>query len=474
MLDTNYDFIIIGAGSTGLTAASMAAQIGVKVILVEGKRIGGDCTWTGCIPSKSLLYSASVIQEFNAGKEQGWFTGELDINFPEIKNFVRKAIDDIATTETPDILREEGIDVVLGKAKFISQNKIEVNGEIYTGKKFLIATGAKPIIPLIEGVNKVPFHTYETIFDIEPLPSHLIIIGGGPISCEMGQAFRTFGSKVSIIQEKDRLLRKDDPDASNLLAEVFRQEGIELFFNQHVEKILYSDQTEVIEVLTKNTKISGDALLLAVDRKPNIDSLNLDAIGVNINEQGGIIVDKNLTTSQNNIYAAGDCIGGLQFTHLGGYQGFIATRNALFPGNMTGLPENVPWTTFTHPAVAHVGLSNLDDYKKPEEVETCFWPLTKVDRAVTESKTKGFIKIFYKKDGTILGVTIVAPHAGEMIHEWIFAMDQGRKIGDIAETIHVYPTYSIGSMRAAATIRTNQVLSGISGKLIRGVARFFR
>jgi len=255
---------------------------------------------------------------------------------------------------------------------------------------------------------------------------------------------------------------------------VFRKEGIELLFNQHVDKISYDKQTNEIKLSLKNSVLSGDALLITVGRKPNVQNLNLNAIGIKLNEQDGIEVNKNLVTSQGNIFAAGDCIGGLQFTHLGGYQGFIATRNALFPGSMSGMPNHIPWTTFTSPAVAHVGLNNLANYNKPEEVETCFWPLLKVDRAVTEGKTKGFIKVFHKKDGTILGVTIVAPHAGEMISEWIFALDHGNKIGDIFETIHVYPTYSMGSMRAATTIRVNQVLSGLSGKLLRGVARFLR
>jgi len=213
-----YDYIIIGAGSTGLTAASFAAQVGVKVLLVEENKIGGDCTWMGCVPSKALLYSASVIRDFNTGKSQGWFTGDFNINFHEIQQFVQSAIDEIATTETPEILRKEGIDVVLGRARFISKNEIEVNGDVYTGNKFLICTGAKPVLPPIAGINDIPYHTYETIFDIKKLPRHLIILGGGPLGCELGQAFRTLGSTVTLIEVKDRLLLNDDPDASNILA----------------------------------------------------------------------------------------------------------------------------------------------------------------------------------------------------------------------------------------------------------------
>ncbi len=467
MEDTFFDFIIIGAGSTGLTAADFAAKLETKVLLVEANKIGGECTWTGCIPSKALLHCSSVIKDFTAGQKFGWVTGKVDVDFSAIKSFVQRAINDIAITETPEILRKEGIDVKLGKAQFKSPITIEVNGGKVSGKKILICTGAKPIIPPIEGLENVPFHTYETIFDIENLPAHLMIIGDGPISCEIGQAFQTFGSKVTIIEELDRLIPNDDPDASKLLAEILREDGIDLHFGNRVNKLSYSDQSREITVSTKKTNITGDTLLVVVGREPNVKDLNLEAANISLNEQGGISVNKNLRTSQKNIFAAGDCIGGLQFTHLGGYQGFMAARNALLPGNTLGMPKYVPWTTFTNPEVAHVGISSPQEYKTPEKVETCIWPLSKVDRAVTDSKTKGFLKFYYKKNGTILGVTIVAPHAGDMIQEWIFTMIHGKKLGDIANTIHVYPTYSIGSMRVATSVRMNQAFSGISGKFLK-------
>jgi pyruvate/2-oxoglutarate dehydrogenase complex dihydrolipoamide dehydrogenase (E3) component len=474
MEKSSYEYIIIGAGSTGLPAADFAAQLDAKVLLVEADRIGGDCTWTGCVPSKALLYCASVIREFTIGQDQGWVSGEFDVDFSAIQTYVRNVSNKIAATETPEILKKVGIDVIFGPAKFVTRHTIELNDEIYHGKKFLICTGATPNIPPIEGIQNVPYHTYRTIYDIDQLPNHLIIVGGGPTSCEMGQVFRTFGSQVTIIEEMVHILPKDDPDAGKLLTDVFQKEGIEVLLGNRVEKLVFSDKNDEITAVTKNHTVRGDALLMAVGRKPNVSNLNLDTIGVSLNEHGGIRVNNQLKTSQNNIYAAGDCLGGFQFTHLGGYQGVMATRNALLPFSTKGTPKYIPWTTFTHPAVAHVGITRIEDYHNPNDVKTCYWPLEKVDRAITENKTNGFIKIFHKKNGTILGVTIVAPQAGEMLHEWIFAIEQGKKMGDISNFIHVYPTYSIGNMRAAYADLMNHLLSGLTGKVIIKTSQLLR
>jgi pyruvate/2-oxoglutarate dehydrogenase complex dihydrolipoamide dehydrogenase (E3) component len=470
-----YDFIIIGSGAAGLTAAEFASKIGIKVLLVEAERVGGDCTWTGCIPSKSLIHCASIVKKVKEGKQMGLFASELDVNFIGVKKYVKNTIETIADTESPDVLRKEGIDVILGKAKFVSEREIEVNDITYSGKKFLVATGAKPFMPPVEGLDEIPFLTYETIFDIEKLPDHLIVMGGGPIGCELAQAFRRLGSKVTVMEGMDRLLPRDDPEASRILTEAFKQEKIEIFIEEKVVKVLKSENNGEITVITANgVEVRGSDLLVVVGRKPNLEGLDLEIIGVELDDKGNMVIDKNLRTSRGHVYAAGDCTGGLQFTHLAGYQGFVATRNAFLPGSSEGVVNHVPWTTFTDPEVAHVGLSNVQDHEQPSEVMICFWPLDKVDRAITDGNTRGFIKIFYKKNGEILGVTVVAPRAGEMIQEWVMAMKMGIKIGDVANVIHVYPTYSTGAQQAAYMIRVNELLQGMTGKMIKKLARFMR
>ncbi|MFW9991675.1 MAG: dihydrolipoyl dehydrogenase family protein, partial [Candidatus Odinarchaeota archaeon] len=464
MTDKVYDLIIIGSGSAGLTAVEFASKIDAEVLLVEADRIGGDCTWTGCVPSKALIHCASTINELRKGKDKGLFFGDLMVTFEGVKNYVHEAITTIAATESPEILRKEGIDVALGKARFISSNEIEVNKAVYSGRKFLIASGAKPYIPLIEGLESVPFLTYETIFDIEQLPDHLIVIGGGPVGCELAQAFLRLGSRVTLIESKNQLLPRDDPEASDLLARVFQREGMNLLFSKNVVKVIKDENSnEIIAFMENGDETRGSHLLVAAGRKPNLEGLGLGSIGIKIDNNRGIVVDKDLKTSLNHIYAAGDCTGGLQFTHLAGYQGFVAARNALLPGNVEGIVKHVPWTTFTDPEVAHVGLSDVKRYDKPSEVLTCSWSLDKVDRAIIDGKTSGFIKIFHKRNGEILGVTIVAPNAGELITEWAIAMNNGIKLGDVAGTIHVYPTYSTGAQQVAYIIRMNEFVRRKTG-----------
>lgn len=475
MNDNKYDFIIIGAGSAGLSAAEFASKLGIKVLLIEANKIGGDCTWTGCIPSKALLQCANRFHEAQEGISQKYISGEIQVNFSEIMEYVKNKIHIIAKSESPDVLREEGIDVLIGEAQFISTNQIKVNNETYIGKRILISTGAKPSIPQIDGINQIPYLTYETLFNLEELPTHLIVVGGGPIGCEMAQAFRRFGSEVTIIEGMSHLLPRDDPEVCKVIEEQFEEEGIKIISKDLAIRVETNESTNEISTYTRNgIKLRGSHLLVAVGRKPMNSKLNLQYANVQLDERGNIVVDNNLRTSNSNIYAAGDCLGGLQFTHLAGFQGFAAARNALLPSSTTGLSKNVPWTTFTQPEVAHVGLRQKSEFINPKEVMTCFWTLNKIDRAITDSKTRGFVKVLHKKSGEILGVSIIAPNAGEMIHEWILAIDQGIKIGSVASSIHVYPTYSISHQQLAGAIKINQYLQSTTGKIVNEVSRFFR
>ena len=287
----------------------------------------------------------------------------------------------------------------------------------------------------------------------------------------MAQAFRRLGAEVTLVVSRDRVLPRDEPAASRVLGEVFEAEGIDLRYNARAERAWQDGNG--IHLVAGDDELVGETLLVAAGRRPNVDGLDLDKASVAYSAKG-IQVDDHLRTSQRHIYAAGDCIGRHQFTHYAGWQAVIAVRNALLPGASKGLPERVPWTTFTDPEVAHTGLTEEQARDRlGNEVMTCQWPMEWVDRARAEGDTAGFIKLIHKKDGTLLGATIVAGRAGEMIHEWIAALDRGLKVGDLADVIHVSPTYSTGNWQAAAAFRVEQLLSGTSGRVIRGLARLW-
>lgn len=467
----HYDLAIIGAGSAGLTAAAFAIQLGARVALIERHRPGGDCTWTGCVPSKALLKTAKVAHQMRTAHLYGLTGVEPEVDLKAVMGRVRSVIADVYQHESPEALRSDGIEVLLGPARFLDPHAIEVGDDTLRAGKILLATGARPFIPPVPGLDGVDYLTHETLWDLETLPAHLLVMGAGPIGCEMAQAFRRLGARVTLVEGEERLLPREEPEASKALAEVFLAEGIELRLNAKVERA-WRDADGIH--LDAGGETVGDALLVAIGRRPDVGSLNLEEAGIEYTKEG-IQVDEHLRTSQRHIYAAGDCTGGYQLTHYAGWQAFMAVRNALLPGQSKGVSESVPWTTFSDPEVAHVGLTEEQARRSlGDSVMTCEWPMERVDRARADGNTTGFVKLVHKKDGTLLGATIVAGRAGEMIHEWIIALDRGLKVGDLAGVIHVYPTYSTANMLAAVDIRVAQLLGGTSGQVIRGLSRLFR
>jgi pyruvate/2-oxoglutarate dehydrogenase complex dihydrolipoamide dehydrogenase (E3) component len=479
-MNEEYDLVIIGAGSGGLSAADFAIQLEARVALVEKDRVGGDCTWTGCIPSKTLLKTARVAHEMHTAARYGLPATPPLVDLKEVMAHVREVVAGIAHEESPEVLRAEGIDVLLGDARFVGPHTLTVaprspqTGPDMTlvARRFLVTTGAHPFIPPIAGLDEVDYLTYESIWTLGELPDHLLIVGAGPIGCEMAQAFRRLGADVTLLTDGNRLLPRDDPQASRVLGEVFAAEGIRVLYNARVERA-WQDENG-IHVVAAGEELLGDALLIATGRRPTVAGLGLEKAGVRYSEQG-IMVDDALRTSQPHIYAAGDCTGGPQFTHYAGWQATMAVRNALLPGSSKAVSDQVPWTTFTDPEVAHIGLTEAQAQEQfGDAVMTCDWPMSQVDRARTEGDTTGFIKLVHKRDGTLLGATIVASRAGEMIHEWIVALHEGIKVGDLSNAIHVYPTYSVAGQQAAAAIRIERLLSGTSGRVLRGLAHLSR
>lgn len=467
MSSIKFGFIVLGGGSTGLTAARFANDLGVKVLLVEKSKIGGDCTWTGCVPSKTLIKAANVVHEMRTADRFGLPPIETAINLSKVMNHVQDVIQEVYAEETPERLQKQGIEVLLGNPTFVDSKRISIDGQEIAGDKFLICTGARSFIPPIEGLSKTDFHTYETIFSLSELPKNLIVIGGGPIGCELGQAFSRLGSQVTILTNVSRLMPRDEPEASEVIQRVFEKEGIKLHFDSEIRRIWQNK--DGIHVQDQNNEIAGDALLIAVGRRPNIKNLGLENAKVDYSERG-ILVDQKLRTSQKHIFAAGDCVAdNLQFTHYAGFQGWIATRNALLPGSSTGQlnAASIPWTTFTSPEIAHVGIMENEARKRDSKVKSYICSFDMVDRARTDRSTDGFLKIILKNDGTIIGATIVSARAGESLQEWVAAIKHEMNISDIASHIHVYPTYTSLAMDMAANISVESFLSSKKGKIVR-------
>ena len=450
-----------------MTAADFAVQLGTRVALVEKDRLGGDCTWTGCVPSKTLLKAAKVAHQMRTAGRYGLPTDPFTVDLAQVMSHVRSVIDEIYEEEDPKALREKGIDVFLSAARFTGPHTIAVGDDQLAASHVLIATGARPFLPPIDGIDTINALTSDTIWALDQLPEHLVVVGAGPVGCEMAQAFRRLGTRVTLLSSHDQILPRDDPAAAQVLARVFATEGVDVRLNARAERV-WKDE-DGIHVIAGGDDIVGDRLFFATGRRPNVDGLGLDSAGVDYTAQG-IEVDNHLRTSQHHIYAAGDCLGGYQFTHYAGWQAFVAVRNALLPGASTGITNRVPWTTFTDPEVAQVGLTETQAREqRGDDVMTCQRQMAQSDRARTEHATDGFVKLVHKSDGTLLGATIVAERAGEMLHEWIVALENDLKIGDVADLIHVYPTYATANQLVAAAIRVEQVLNNPLVRLARKV-----
>ncbi len=465
-----YDLVVIGAGSAGLTAAGFARRLGARVALVERDRVGGDCTWTGCVPSKALLHTAKVAHQMGRADTVGLDPIHPQVDLAKVMARVRAAIERVYAFETPDALAQEGIEVVLGSARFLGPHALDVDGRILHSKRFIVCTGAEPALAHIPGLADVPTLTYQNVFDLQELPVHLLILGGGPIGVELSQAFRRLGSRVTITQRGERLLQVADPEASSVLTQVLAGEGIEVCLGEEAQRV---ERTPTgIRVITSKGALEGDKLLVALGRRPKVDRLGLDRAGVEFTEKG-IAVDDSLRTSQGHIYAAGDVTGSFQFTHYAGWQGFVAARNALLPRSVGGKQDTVPWVIFTDPQVGQAGLTEREARERGEQVRVHRWPVEQIDRAQTVGEQEGFIKLVTRRDGTILGATVVAGAGDELTNELALAVQQGLKLGDLARSIHVYPTYGIGTQQVTADATLARITQGWRGQLLRTLVRWW-
>ncbi len=456
---TPYDIAIIGAGPGGLVAARFAAKLGARVVLVERHRIGGDCTWTGCVPSKALVRAARAAHEARHAHRFGIGADPPRTNMPHVRDWLRRAIADVAAPETPEALTREGIEVLMGEASFDDGHTLIVGSKAIAARRFLICTGARPAVPDLEGLDAVTHFTYEQIFDNDRLPDRLLVVGGGPLGLELAQAYRRLGAHVAVVAP--RLLPREEPETSAFVKSQLEAEGI-TFHAGRARSVSVADAHIIVNAETGS--VSGDTLLVATGRRPNTDGLQLERAGVEADDDG-IRVDRYLRTSAPHIHAAGDVIGGPQFTHVAGWQCFQAVRNALLPGRASGVFDAVPWTTFLEPEVARIGQTEAEARARYGAVLVHHRDLRDSDRAVCDGETAGFIKIVSRANGRILGATIVATRAGEMISEIALVMRHGISVPDLASTMHVYPAWSITIQQLASDAAVSRFVRSWSGRL---------
>jgi pyruvate/2-oxoglutarate dehydrogenase complex dihydrolipoamide dehydrogenase (E3) component len=438
-----YNLVVIGAGTAGLVTAAGAAGLGAKVALVERHLMGGDCLNVGCVPSKALLRAARAWADV---RDAGAFGVEVPagtrVNFPSLMERMRRLRAQISRNDSVSRFRDFGVDVFMGEGRFSGPDTVEVAGKTLRFKKAVIATGARAATPPIPGLAEAAYLTNETIFNLTGLPGRLAVIGAGPIGCELAQAFARFGSRVYLIEAQHGILPNEDRDAAEIVLRALIRDGVTLLCCGGDLKVVKDAEGKRLTVDSHGQRydISVDEILVGVGRRPNIENLGLDRVGVAV-ERTGVTVNDRLQTTNPRIYAAGDVCSPYKFTHNSDFQARIVIQNALFLGRAKASALTIPWCTYTDPEIAHVGMYEREAQAKGVAVRTFVQELSGLDRAVLDGETEGFVKVLVRA-GTdkILGATVVARHAGEMLPELTLAMTEGLGLGKIANTIHTYPT----------------------------------
>ncbi len=450
----DYNIIAIGGGAAGLVTSYIASTVKAKVALIEKHKMGGDCLNYGCVPSKAIISSAKKVHLSKKGKDFGLKKVEIEFDFLDIMNRVSNIIKTIEPNDSIERYSKLGVDCITGTANILSPYEIEVNGKILTTKNIVIATGASPLIPNIPGINQVPYLTSETLWKLQNLPKNFLIIGAGAIGCEMAQAFSRLGSKVTLVEFSDKILPRDDNDVSNFMNKILTEEGITILTSHKLIEFIKNNNTFIAKIESNATikEIEFDNVLLSMGRKPRIEGFGLEELGVKISNRKSIEVNEFMETNYPNIFACGDVAGPFQLTHTASHEAWYASVNALF-GIFKKFKTDysvVPYTTFTDPEVSHVGLSEEEATQKNIPVEITKYDLHDLDRAITESENKGFIKVLTEpgKD-RILGATIVGYNAGELLSEFVLAMKYKIGLNKILGTIHAYPTMGEGNKYVA-------------------------
>lgn len=440
----HYNMVVVGAGTAGLVTAAGAAGLGAKVALIERDLMGGDCLNFGCVPSKALIAASRVAAGVRDASRYGVIVPDgVRVDFPAVMDRMRRLRADLASNDSAQRFRGLGVDVFLGDARFTGSDSLEVGGAKLKFSRATIATGARATAPPIPGLSEAGYFTNETVFALTELPPRIAVIGGGPIGCELAQAFRRFGSEVTVLEVLPKILLREDPDAAKIVENAMRRDGVRLLTNctiQRVEKRA-AERVLIVKDGAGTQEVFSDAILVGAGRAPAVEALNLEAAGVEYDKTNGVKVNDYLQSSNPRIYAAGDAGSPYKFTHVADATARIVLRNALFFGRAKASALVIPWCTYTDPEIAHVGMYEGDAEKRGIKVTTFAEELTSVDRAVLDGETEGIVKVHVARGGDrILGATIVASHAGEMISEITTAIVGGVGLGRLGDVIHPYPT----------------------------------
>ncbi len=458
------DICVVGAGSGGLSVAAGAAQLGASVALIEAHKMGGDCLNYGCVPSKALLAAAKRANIFRSSEAFGLPKIDPQINFERLHEHIQESIATLAPQDSVERFKGLGVNVIQGKARFLSPTLLQVGHIQVEAKYFVIATGSSPAIVPLPGIENVPYLTNETIFDLKEKPEHLIVIGGGPIGCELAQAYALLGVKTTLL-EAFTLLPKEDPEVVSVVRARFKRDGISIFEGAKVLSVAQEKTVLHLQIEHEGKKIllQGSHLLIATGRKPNVMDLGLEDAGVQYTLKG-IEVDKRLRTSHKKIYAVGDVIGGYQFTHVASYHAHVVIKNCLFHIPASVNYRALSWVTFTNPEIAHVGKRHLE---APPDSKTFVWSYKKCDRAQIERETEGFIKVTTTRKGHVLGVSLVGARAGELILPWGLLIDKKLKLQALANLIVPYPTFSEISKKVSSSFYTPFLFSPLIRKIVK-------
>ena len=460
-----HDLIAVGGGTAGLVSAAGAAYLGARPALVERGDLGGDCLWTGCVPSKALLASARLAHAMRNAEALGLQGAAPTHVFCDVMERMRRARAHIAHHDDPERFRKMGVHVHFGTARFVGSDTLDVEGVgTLKSKRIIVATGARPTVPPIPGLQEAGYQTHETIFDLTSHPRRLGILGAGPIGLEFSQIFGRLGSEVLVLEMLDRILPSEDADVADALLGILRLEGIDVELESRVVSVRVDGTDKVIQT-EDGRSFRVDEILVATGRHPNTQGLDLERAGIEL-DGPGVRVDPTLRTTNRGVWAAGDVTGGLQFTHVADYMAKTALRNALLPLNARVDYSRIPWVTYTDPEVAHVGLG--EDEASARGAKTYTYGFDDLDRAITDSQTLGFVKISADAKGRILGATILGYMAGELLQPIVLAMTHGLPLSKVADTIFPYPTMAEGIKRAANVYQRTR-LEGLAGRVLKKV-----
>jgi pyruvate/2-oxoglutarate dehydrogenase complex dihydrolipoamide dehydrogenase (E3) component len=466
-----YSLVVVGAGTAGLVAAHAAAALGAKVALIERDLLGGDCLNDGCVPSKAIIRTSRLYAQMRNAEQYGARApSDIRVEFPALMQRMRGIRSRISRGDSARRLAAAGVDVFFGQASFTATDAVTVDGAKLRFKKALIATGARPDTPSIPGLAEAGFLTNENVFDLTELPRRLLVIGGGPLGCELAQAFCRFGAQTIIAQDMSLFLPREERDAAQILSESFARDGIEVRLNTTAVNVRVEGGQKLVDLVSDDYKstVAVDAILTGTGRVPNVEELHLEAAGVDCDATTGVKVDDFLRTTNPRIYAAGDVCLEDKFTHTADASARIVVQNALFLGRQRMSALTIPWCTYTDPEIAHVGMYVRQARERGIPVKTFTIPMHEVDRAIADGEEAGFVKIHVKeRTDVILGATIVAHHAGEMINELTLAMVAGIGLRTLARVIHAYPTQAEAIKKAADAYNRTRLTPAIQSLLRR-------